>query len=371
MLPSSAMNWGIVALANLLAMAGVGIPDTSAQAPIARARLELRAPSACPGSADLIARVMARSPRIQFVEDSGAVGVRATFTVARGVSAELVLVESGVARTQRRLVTRTCAEAADAVALIIAVALDPVWVQEHATAADSASDTAGSPDRTSAVSTASQGTSRSGVAEKPSAKEPERSSPPPQIPIPVPTAADSTSTSEPRAQPRAGVYLAGQTLWGPAPAVMPGVAVVAVAALDRDALWSPAIALGMLHAWRSDLAEPGGRASFSLDAATIDACALRVRASIVEVRACAAALLGRLSASGSDTNNPATIPKFFAAAGPAGILTVELGSKVELFARIGTGVTLWRDSFEFATTVFHTASRFTTSANVGVGLRLW
>lgn len=367
------MTWGIV-LATYLAAVGVGIPAVSTQAPIARARLELRAPSNCTDPADLIARVAARSPRIQLVGDSAALGVRATFTMARpgGVSTELVMVESGVARAQRRLVTRTCVEAADAVALMIAVALDPVWVNEHRTSPASEPNPDGSPNRTFGASTAAQGTSasRSGLAEKSPAKEPGRPLPSLQVPRATRTTADSTAAPALRAQPRATLYLAGSTISGPAPALMPGVAAYAVGALDRDGLWSPAIAIGAIHAWRSSLAEQGGSASFSLDAATVDACALRVRASIVDVRACAAGLIGRLSASGSDTDRPATVAKLFAAAGAASVLTVDLGSRVELSARIGTGLTLWRDSYAFATTVFHTASRFTTSAGVGVGLRL-
>jgi hypothetical protein len=152
---------------------------------------------------------------------------------------------------------------------------------------------------------------------------------------------------------------------------MPCIAVYAVHARDRAALWSPAVAVGAFHAWRSDLAEPGGKAAFALDAATIDACALRVRASVVNVRACAAVLFGRLSASGSNTDDAASFGRLFAAAGAVGVLTVDLGSRAELSARIGTGLTLWRDSFEFATTPFHTASRLTTSAGIGVGFRLW
>ena len=76
------MIWGPTVLATYLAAAAGGIPAASMEAPIARARLELRAPSTCTGPADLIARVAARSPRIEFVADSSAVGVRATFTVA-------------------------------------------------------------------------------------------------------------------------------------------------------------------------------------------------------------------------------------------------------------------------------------------------
>ena len=51
------MTWGTVLLATLLAAVGGGIPAASTQALIARARLELRAPSTCTGPADLIARL--------------------------------------------------------------------------------------------------------------------------------------------------------------------------------------------------------------------------------------------------------------------------------------------------------------------------
>jgi hypothetical protein len=37
--------------------------------------------------------------------------------------------------------------------------------------------------------------------------------------------------------------------------------------------------------------------------------------------------------------------------------------------RLGLGVTLIRDSYEFATTVFHRAGAITTSASLGIGVR--
>jgi hypothetical protein len=373
------MTWGIVHLSTFLVAVGVGIPAASAQAPIARARLELQATSTCTDPTDLIARVVARSPRIQFVEDSAAIGIQATFAAIHPakVKAELVLVESSGARTQRRLVTRTCAEAADAVALMIAVALDPVWMNEHRPVVGKVageSDPGGSSDRSSGVALpVPQATStlKRSLAEGPSAKKPGQPSRPPQAPLPLPTAADATPTAAPRMQPHASAYLAGQTIWGPSPATMPGVAIYALAALDRDSLWSPAIAIGVIYAWRNNLSEPGGKASFSLEAATLDTCAIRLRSSIVDMRVCAVALIGRISASGSDTESPAAFAKFYAAAGAASVLTLDLGSRVELVARIGTGLTLRRDSYEFGTAEFHTASRFTTSASVGIGMRLW
>ena len=66
--------------------------------------------------------------------------------------------------------------------------------------------------------------------------------------------------------------------------------------------WSPALFVGATHVWRSDLSEPGGAASFTLDAASLDACPLRLRWSRLAARPCASALVGRLAASGSDTD---------------------------------------------------------------------
>jgi hypothetical protein len=84
---------------------------------------------------------------------------------------------------------------------------------------------------------------------------------------------------------------------------MPAIAVYVMGALDYDSLWSPAIMVGIAHAWRTGLAEQGGTASFTLDAASLDACGLRWGRSVVEARLCGSALVGRLIASGTDTGS--------------------------------------------------------------------
>jgi hypothetical protein len=371
------MIWSIVVWATFLSAAGV--PAAAPQAPVARARLDMVARTAanCTGPDDFAARVAARSPRIQFVEDSAAIGVQATFNVARsgGINAELILVESGVSRAPRRFQARSCAEAADALALMVAVALDPVWVNEHSPTLAGESGTDVSTGSSSAASATPRGpsavASRPGKQPGPITTEKKPEPPPPPVSIVASPVAGSPSPLTGRFQPRFGAHLAGQSLWGPAPAVMPGLAAYAVGALDRDALLSPAIVLGAIYAWRSDLAEPGGKASFSLVAGSLDACVLRVQVSLVDVRACAAVVAGRLSASGSDTDAPATVAKLFAVAGATSILTVHLGRMIELSARIGTGMTLRRSSYEFGSTAFHTSSRLTTSASIGVGLGWW
>jgi hypothetical protein len=116
--------------------------------------------------------------------------------------------------------------------------------------------------------------------------------------------------------------------------------------------------------------ETGGTAAFTLEAATLDACALRVHLSRLEGRACASTLVGRLLASGSGTSNQASVPRPFATAGASAVFSAGLGSRVELSARVGAGVTLVRDWYVFGPNLFHRAARVTVDASLGLGVRL-
>jgi hypothetical protein len=108
-------------------------------------------------------------------------------------------------------------------------------------------------------------------------------------------------------------------------------------------------------------------ASFTLDAATIDACPLRVGGSALVARPCATVLLGRLNASGSQTTDAASFARFYGAAGAA--LTASVGTTIQVSGRLGFGMTLVRDTYDFTGPTFHRASRFTIAASLGVGLR--
>jgi hypothetical protein len=150
---------------------------------------------------------------------------------------------------------------------------------------------------------------------------------------------------------------------------MPGVAVYLAAAIDREAVWSPAIYLGATHAWITGLQRPGGTAAFFLDAVSLDACPLRVHALFLDVRACASGLGGDWTSSGSATVMPHTRSRPFALAGAAAILTLHLGSTFVITARLAGGATLVRDSYEFGDRAFYRASPVTGSGGVGVGVR--
>jgi hypothetical protein len=149
--------------------------------------------------------------------------------------------------------------------------------------------------------------------------------------------------------------------------VMPGAGLAFMVEYDRDPVWSPAIGLGATHAWRQGLSERGGTASFVLDAATLDACAVRVRWPFADVRACAAVLAGRLATTGSAVPDATSFSRPFVTVGGAGLFTVPLGSRFVLRARLSAATPLVRDWYIFGTDTFHRTPRVTIDVGVGVG----
>jgi len=340
-------------LAALLLQTASGAPGTPSETGTTRARLDLRGAAECISRSDLAARVAARSARIRFVDDA-AVYAHVVVTSARpgNVVAELVLATPGAEQPPRRFVARSCAEVADAIALIIAVTLDPTSVRNSV-----------APGNTAAATEP-----RSDVATPPADKRPDQppASPPAAPPATLEPATPAPPVASARKQ-RFGAYVAGQTIFGPAPSVMPGLALYAMAALDGEGVWSPALFLGATHVWRDDLSEPGGAASFTLDAASLDACPFRVGRSRLVARPCASALVGRLATSGADTEQAASSTRPFATAGVA--LNASYGTTVELSARLAAGMTLIRDSYDFGGLTFHRAGAITVAASLGAGLR--
>lgn len=371
------MTPGAALLVALLSQGPTVAPNAPSEAAPTRVRLEVRAASECTSRADLAARIAARSSRIEVADEAPlAAQVVVTSPHPGRVVGDLVLGSFGSAEPPRRVIARTCAEAADGVALIIAVTLDPKLRRPAPANAD----------RVHAAGAGATGTNPREGAEEPKKSAPEASAkasaPPPTAapgerptseapaPPPVPAAppTESVPVSGARLRRELGVSLEGQIIFGPAPSVLPGIAVYVTAALDRPGPWSPALILGGTHVWRSDLPETGGAASFTLDAANLDACPLRWRWAHLTARPCAAALVGRLTSHGSGATPMQTgASRPFAAAGAA--LAFGSGSKLEVSGRLGLGVTLLRDSYEFANDVFYRAAAVTISASLGVGMR--
>ncbi|MES1207854.1 MAG: hypothetical protein ABUS79_18115, partial [Pseudomonadota bacterium] len=126
------MTPGAALLVALFSQAAGG---AAVDATVPAVRLDVHAPADCTSRADLAARIAARSPRVHVADDAPVVG-RVTITSARGggLTAEVVVASAGVDQPPRRVAARSCAEAADAAALIIAVTLDPTLIRSSSSA---------------------------------------------------------------------------------------------------------------------------------------------------------------------------------------------------------------------------------------------
>jgi hypothetical protein len=285
---------------------------------------------------------------VRFTDAGGTLEIRAEFAAAPAgsVAASVSLSSTGTKPSVRRVLGSSCGDAADAVALIIAVTLDPSAAFREQAAATSEAPTA-------APTSAS----------------------PPSAALPDAEKADSADQHPARAagarsRNSVAVQVAAQTLLGPAPEIMPAVALYAMIGIERAALWSPAVLLGASHAWRTGLVEEGGTAAFTLDAASFDACPFRLHWGPVDARPCGSVLIGRVSARGSQTRNAATESRRpFWVVGGAAVATANLSDLVELTARVAVGGNLVRDSFVFTPVVFHEVPAITAAASLGIGMR--
>ncbi|MEI9937885.1 MAG: hypothetical protein WDO69_11765 [Pseudomonadota bacterium] len=360
-------------LAALAFAARLRVAAAEPSAAVAAAHLELDADPSCTNREDLIERVRARSPRVRFVDDSSGLSIRVRIGLAASgaVAADVTLTSSGTKPSIRHVPARSCTEASDAVALIIAVTLDPASVDTRVNASTAK---VGAVPTAPAANSVTEAASRSD-ASKSDAAVGSPASPGPKPPWPGPTgnvheAIAATARTESRSRVNFGAQVGAESFVGVAPGVMPGVALFAIAGLDRPSVWSPALVLAGHHAWRTGVQEQGGSASFTLDAATLDVCPVRFRFAVLEARPCGSALVGRFAARATDTFNSAgKIARPFWVLGGAAVVTADFGGVLEASMRLAAGANLVRDSFEFSPAIFHTVPPVSAAASVGIGLR--
>jgi hypothetical protein len=312
----------------------------------------------------LIAR---RSTRIRFADGAGAApALRVTVDAAapRAIGATLAIVWPDGSRAERRLDAPTCAEIADAIALVVVLALDPAAVSREPPAQPPRS--AGPPPR--AESSAARPRERPAPSPPtptppppatPPAEEAAPPPPPPPEPPPIaPPLVEKPAPPPPPAEPetpavrRLDVGAAFRVAVGPAPSLMPGIAVTAGWERDTSSVFSLKVALAAAHharAWTSI----DGNADFTLDVVTLHLCPLRVGPAGVRARVCATGSAGRLAAEGTDTLRTRSASRPFASAGGGAFLTVAPLPRVELTASVEPQAALIRDKFAFGPDVFH------------------
>jgi hypothetical protein len=326
----------------------------------------------CGSKEQLVLRVKSRLPGARFVEQEGELRVHARFTPGEGgrTAGELFLVREGEDLLLRALEATSCDDAVDGIALILAVTLDPTIAIES-----EAEPAAASLPSTPPGSEGQQGAPTS--AGSPSNSEPRATASLgneyPSDPGSVPDYLADDEAESPKSRADAPWFVSGtiggEGAWGPAPQAMPGVSGYVMVGLAAPSVWSPAVAIGGVSLWSPDLEQPGGTASFTLDAVTLDGCPVRFAFRPFEARACASALIGRFAATGSNTRNPTSTTRPFVALGGLGVLAWDVGSHVEVSARLAPRANLYRDDFEFAERVFRAVPALTLSASLGVGLR--
>jgi hypothetical protein len=323
----------------------------AAGAPIT-AELDVQAPPGCATRDQLVARVLARSPRIHFVEAGrAATALRASINPGPtgSIASELVVAPADGRQSTRRLTASTCTEAIDALALVIAITLDPTYVT--APPAPEASTEPAPPPAAPKAEPAPE------PAQRPNDRRPV-----------APSAAEPEPEQGPATPHLGGGATAGAWI-GPAPRAMAAFGGYASFALDRSSIWSLGIVLSGSHAFANGLVESGGVADLTLDTLTLDACPLLLRVAVLEARGCASGLAGRLTATGTETYSGMSYTRPFAAVGGAVRLSAVVARYLVLSGRFGAAASLIRDAFEFSPEVFHRVASVTLEMELGLGLR--
>jgi hypothetical protein len=382
----------LVCFAAPLLWAGAGMAQSSDSA---RAHLQLSAPSSCTTASALMARVRLRSRHIQFVDDRSGVpvlGVTIRVAAKQPVAAELTLVWPDGRRSERRLVDASCSQAVDALALLIALALDPNLQQSAApgdaaraegpaaasgvdangvggaavasgagsgAAANGAGPAASGAGSAATVSGAGPAAGHALTAQ-PVTREPEGDA------IQPPAAAAEQDVLSIH---HFAVGLAAQLIGGAAPQWMPGFVALLSVAFGRSAPWAPLLQLEAAHAFSGTMSEPGGRASFQLDTARLDLCALGWAGGPLALRGCIAGALGRLAAHGEDTYSPASSGRWWASLAALLLVNVDMGSHLEIQASAALYAPLRRDAYAFAPDVFYRAAVLGLDLRLGMGVR--
>src|SRR5207344_1929636 len=163
--------------------------------------------------------------------------------------------------------------------------------------------------------------------------------PSPRAPEPTPPVVAATVAPPPAVAPgpppvyRWDVGAAFRIASGPAPALMPGLALVAGWERDTASVLSWKVELIAAHHAR-DASTFDGTGRFTLDLVTLHLCPLRVGSSIVRGRLCASASAGRTFAEGTDILVVCTRSRPFVGVGGAASLAVSPHPRVEVTASV-------------------------------------
>ncbi|HVU04121.1 MAG TPA: hypothetical protein VHE30_20325 [Polyangiaceae bacterium] len=299
-------------------------------------RLEYDAPAGCPRAEGFSRAILSSSARAHAAAEGEASTLVAVHIVpeAGGYLGLLGLRRPDGTESTRAVPAASCDEAASALALIAAIAVDPeASVPKAGPGAIGAFDAPAAP-----------------VAPPPVAPPPPAS---PPLPAPPPP-------REPVERGRdlvAEVFVGGGVVGAVGPKlspelVLPGIGV----GLNGEDAFSPWIALSGHLAESVVASTPRGNAQFERLGARLTACPLRLARGVASFRPCALAELGRHHAKGESTKNAGTVNLTWSALGLVGRGELDLPASLSVGLELGAIFPLLRDSFRFDPddTVAHT-----------------
>jgi hypothetical protein len=236
----------------------------------------------------------------------------------------LVIREADGTESIRTLEAPSCAEVADALALVVALAIDP-----HAS------------------------------TEIPAAPSPEPTKPPPPPP------------PERGASWRFEGGLAGFVASGFAPEWLLGAQVSAGARLESTEFWAPVMRAGFGYVAEQSFAVTGGRASFGWVGGVLELCPVGIHpSSALSWLLCGRGELGSLRASGSNTVHPRSSNRTWEAAGPGTLLRFVFVRPLALEASASLLFPWARDRFLMGPVVVHEVPVAVGRAGLGLVVAL-
>jgi len=349
--PGRALRPGpkLTAVALLCSVAGTTIASVSAQTTASsrlETRLELELPHGCGTLTRFVKRLRTRSTRILFTDQGAARTVQARIVAESDGTyrATMTLLYPDGHSSSRIIEARNCGEAIEALALVTAVALDPLSV--------GSSDSSDSSDIT---------------------LPPAAATPPIEntaLPLPVRRAPEiETTNAAPASQNQLGIGVSFASHWGPTPGWLSGFEPSLRLKSNRQWGYLPAARLGVSYTENRGNQQAGGIADFALASLVLELCPLQLLRESLEIRTCAMAHAGLVFAEGRATAAPESHTRQYWALGGSAEFELMLAGAVGLPLRGGVSVPLVRDTYSFNPTSFYRVPLVAFDVTAGLEVR--
>jgi hypothetical protein len=354
--------------------------------------LDYRAPATCENGAQFLARVRARAPRVRLSRPSERARMFVVEIEQRGGRAfgRLTVRNPEGRQTVREIEAKDCTEAVDALALIVALAVNPRAAEMPPTAVNprtAEAPTGVTPSATEAPPPSPTSPSAEAPRAAPTAApqtEPSAAAPAARVNAPTASAQTPASSPESPADVQAGgtdsegasrwAFRAGLSGWGIgaiAPAPLLGARAGGEMVHLASQVLAPSFRISGGYTTHAGFVVDGGTAHFEYGGANLELCPIRLPATgSLLLRPCAMADIGLIFARGTDALNARGEDRPWLALGGGGRLEWALGRRVALDLDVGCTFPVWRDRFLFGPRAFHRVGLASGVVALGLVVRI-